>query len=432
MNKQDMVMSLSIGQRTNPDPARLDIALDGNGYMLHCDAVPVRTRGGKPCESRDRGLLQDVLVQLAGIDRQNASPFDAPELFSVQKDLVEDGDADASILALFDHDPMVVMRTGAAGMAPDEDDMAMMCSIEVLPSVMQAWSQLMQESNKLLADMLGSRMAELKSFTKERWYSHGPRNKSVMLQMARYHGTGLVLPLLLVERRITATAYASAGLVMRNRGLLCDGSEMPSWFRMDAEQTAGPEENAMLRLRLDAQAGMQYAIDTWKQDEEADTLTWILRQGESFHQEFKSTLRWNIKAEKKDPAIEHAALKTIAAFLNSDGGNLVIGVADDASAVGIELDDFPNIDKFSLHFWNLVKSSFGQDISPFIETDFHTMEGKTVCVVRCARCTRPAFLRQKGFDEEFYIRVGPGSASMNISEALRYIADRFSGMDRAV
>jgi hypothetical protein len=35
------------------------------------------------------------------------------------------------------------------------------------------------------------------------------------------------------------------------------------------------------------------------------------------------------------------------------------------------------------------------------------------------------FLRQPGFNEEFYIRVGPSSNAMDISEALKYIADHF-------
>jgi len=43
----------------------------------------------------------------------------------------------------------------------------------------------------------------------------------------------------------------------------------------------------------------------------------------------KTSFRWDIRAEKKNSAIEHASLKTIAAFLNSGGGTLLIGVEDD-------------------------------------------------------------------------------------------------------
>ena len=37
----------------------------------------------------------------------------------------------------------------------------------------------------------------------------------------------------------------------------------------------------------------------------------------------------------------------------------------------------------------------------------------------------PLFLEQKGFDEEFYIRIGPSSAGLEIREALKYISERF-------
>src|SRR6185295_2745086 len=58
----------------------------------------------------------------------------------------------------------------------------------------------------------------------------------------------------------------------------------------------------------------------------------LLTQHESATLEFKSTLRWNLRENRKDPQIvTTAVLKTIAAFLNTEGGDLLIGVADDRS-----------------------------------------------------------------------------------------------------
>ena len=45
----------------------------------------------------------------------------------------------------------------------------------------------------------------------------------------------------------------------------------------------------------------------------------------------------------------HAALKTIAAFLNTEGGDLLIGVDDDRRVLGIEHDRLENDDKFLRH-----------------------------------------------------------------------------------
>src|SRR3972149_581196 len=63
----------------------------------------------------------------------------------------------------------------------------------------------------------------------------------------------------------------------------------------------------------------------------------LIKQGESKTLEFKSTLRWNLQEDRQDDkAVTHAILKTIAAFLNTEGGDLLIGVADDGSVRGIE------------------------------------------------------------------------------------------------
>ena len=56
----------------------------------------------------------------------------------------------------------------------------------------------------------------------------------------------------------------------------------------------------------------------------------LLERGEDQHLEFKSTLRWDLRAGEKSKVMEGAVLKTIAAFLNSPyGGTLLIGVEDD-------------------------------------------------------------------------------------------------------
>ena len=66
----------------------------------------------------------------------------------------------------------------------------------------------------------------------------------------------------------------------------------------------------------------------------------LIKRGESKTLEFKSTLRWSIKERKQDSrGVTFAGLKTVAAFLNAEGGDLILGVADDGSVVGIELDD---------------------------------------------------------------------------------------------
>lgn len=151
----------------------------------------------------------------------------------------------------------------------------------------------------------------------------------------------------------------------------------------------------------------------------------IIQRGEDDQTEFKSTLRWDIRQAKKNPAIEHASLKTICAFLNSEGGDLLIGVRDDGSIEGIETDQFENDDRFLLHLWNLIKTCMGQEVTEWVKTSLQRFGNKTVCRVNCKKSKKAIFLNQNGFGEAFYVRVGPSSSNLEISTALKYIQQHF-------
>jgi predicted HTH transcriptional regulator len=157
-----------------------------------------------------------------------------------------------------------------------------------------------------------------------------------------------------------------------------------------------------------------------------DSIALIVEAGESSTVEFKSSLRWDLRQNKKNDDITHASLKTMAAFMNTKGGTLLIGVGDDGTAVGIEVDRFPNDDRFLLHLYAVIKSSMGTDVTPMVEANLDIYAGKTVCVVRCKSSARPIYLKAKGKDEEFFVRTGPSSDRLAPSELTRYIADRFT------
>jgi hypothetical protein len=65
----------------------------------------------------------------------------------------------------------------------------------------------------------------------------------------------------------------------------------------------------------------------------------LLGRDEDQYLEFKSSLRWDLERNERSRVIEGAAIKTVAAFLNSrHGGTLLIGVANDRSVLGLEPD----------------------------------------------------------------------------------------------
>jgi type I restriction enzyme, R subunit len=156
----------------------------------------------------------------------------------------------------------------------------------------------------------------------------------------------------------------------------------------------------------------------------------LIMRGESKTLEFKSTLRWNLKEDRKDDkAITHAALKTIAAFLNTDGGDLLIGVSDDGSVVGIERDQFDNNDRFMLHLSQVVRNGLGDRAGTCIDPKTQVVQDKTVCIVSCQRSPEPVFLKWKGLeksaDGDFFVRSGPGTVLLPPDSAKEYIRTRF-------
>ena len=59
--------------------------------------------------------------------------------------------------------------------------------------------------------------------------------------------------------------------------------------------------------------------------------------------EFKSTARWDLREERAQARRWRTPIvKTVAGFLNTDGGTLLIGVGPDGSLVGLELD-YPHV-----------------------------------------------------------------------------------------
>ena len=156
----------------------------------------------------------------------------------------------------------------------------------------------------------------------------------------------------------------------------------------------------------------------------------LIKQGESKTLEFKSTLRWNLKEDRKDHRMTFAALKTIAAFLNTEGGDLLIGVADDGSVVGIERDRLDNDDKFMLHLVQVVRNALGDRAGTCVDPKTQELERGTVCVVSCQRSPEPVFLRWKGMektqDGDFFVRSGPGTVRLPPESAERYVETRFA------
>lgn len=150
-----------------------------------------------------------------------------------------------------------------------------------------------------------------------------------------------------------------------------------------------------------------------------------LRQlGESATLEFKSTLRWDLIRQGANKDLQFSVLKTIAAFLNSDGGKLLIGIEDDGNIIGLE-QDFktlrnPTTDAFQQHLINLIVEFIGVEFTSYVKIRFEDLEDHQICVVEVDPAGGPAYLKAQA-GAQFFVRAGNTSRSLDPEETTAYI-----------
>ncbi|MFI5252371.1 MAG: Eco57I restriction-modification methylase domain-containing protein [Bacteroidota bacterium] len=159
-----------------------------------------------------------------------------------------------------------------------------------------------------------------------------------------------------------------------------------------------------------------------KTDEEE--LKLFIATGESATAEFKSSLRWDMRENKLNRAMEQIVVKTVAGFLNAEGGTLLIGVEDSGNIVGLGLDyktlgKHQDKDGFEVFLTTLLLNTYGKDISPCIKTTFHAIDGKEICKVIINPSPRAIYVKdEKG--EQFFVRTGNATNPLSMKEAVEY------------
>lgn len=154
------------------------------------------------------------------------------------------------------------------------------------------------------------------------------------------------------------------------------------------------------------------------------------RAGESDRLEFKSTARWNLRTDQKDDRMEQVVAKTVAAFANSGGGTLLLGVDDEGRLLGLARDfstlKQPDADRFELWLRDMLQSRLGANAAALPSVEFEELsDGSFVCRVVCVPSPRPVYLTSgKGGNatSELWVRVGNSTRSLGLDDAVEYVA----------
>ena len=167
---------------------------------------------------------------------------------------------------------------------------------------------------------------------------------------------------------------------------------------------------------------------------DAEILT-LIAQGESAQLEFKSTARWNLKEAKKDRTMEEVILKTVTAFLNTHGGTLLIGVADNGNILGLQPDyqtlQKKNRDGYEPWLTNdLLLKEMGKDLAPYLAISFHIIDQQEICKITAQRAPEPVYvkIRDKAGQPEagFFVRTGNSTSKLDTPSAIKYVKNHWS------
>jgi len=154
----------------------------------------------------------------------------------------------------------------------------------------------------------------------------------------------------------------------------------------------------------------------------------IIENGETELVEFKSSARWDYKQNCKNRAMQMAVIKTVAAFLNSNGGYLFIGVDDNKNILGIQKDistlKKKSIDGFQLFLSDLISEKIGKQFNSYITIEFPKINNRIICVINVEKSKSEAFVKENG-KNLFFIRTNNSTREMDPKETLDYILLHF-------
>jgi serine/threonine protein kinase len=155
----------------------------------------------------------------------------------------------------------------------------------------------------------------------------------------------------------------------------------------------------------------------------------LIAGGERSTVEFKASFRYDFQTGENNPALQKVVAKTVAGFMNAEGGTLLIGVTDTGDVVGIENDFLtlrskPNRDGWELAFTQAMANYLGEDGAACLSLRFAAMESGTVAVVRCKARSKPTWLTD-GDGKTFFARIGNATRPLPEQFAQVYIDENW-------
>jgi hypothetical protein len=161
------------------------------------------------------------------------------------------------------------------------------------------------------------------------------------------------------------------------------------------------------------------------------TIERLLESDEGPSLEFKSSLRMTVPGGELNKALEKTAIKSVAGFLNSTGGTLLIGVDNSGEALGLEAD-YLSLQKegrdvrdtFQLHLTNLLARALGEPALAFVTSTCHSIRRRDVCQIVVEASDHPIYVTE-GESSVFHLRMGAQTRALSLQHTVQYVASHW-------
>jgi hypothetical protein len=151
----------------------------------------------------------------------------------------------------------------------------------------------------------------------------------------------------------------------------------------------------------------------------------LISGGESEQVEFKVAARRNPHTGKDEgQKMSDNIVKAVAGMMNSTGGTLFIGIADDGTIAGVDVEypvinkNKPNWDSYRLFVENLLKNSLSvANAFQFFQVSRHSLEGKNVCRIQIKPASEPVY-----FNNKLFVRTGNQTSELQGPDLVAYVS----------
>jgi hypothetical protein len=155
------------------------------------------------------------------------------------------------------------------------------------------------------------------------------------------------------------------------------------------------------------------------------TVSDLLRQMETQRVEFKMSARVALENDAPEKVINDGVIKTVAAFLNSSGGTLAIGITDDGDVCGIQHDlDFKHQDLDAYQNWmsGLLVGTIGAGVvGAYVGFRIESVGSELVCLVDVRPAPGAVYAKTSRGDQCVFVRINNTTRQLDGPDIPSYI-----------